>query len=172
VSATNKDLREEVVAGRFREDLLYRLNVITLQVPPLRERPEDIRILSEYFLARKSKPSHPKKLSPGALEILMQYDWPGNVRELEHVLEGAMLLAPGDVITPGELSIHPHRAGGSEGLSDAEEFPVSMEEMEKQHIDRVLQLNGYNRARTAEALGISKKTLYLKIKRYGLRVED
>jgi two-component system, NtrC family, response regulator HydG len=175
VSATNKDLREEVRQGRYREDLLYRLNVIALQVPPLRDRREDIPVLAEYFLARKSRPSHIKTLSPEALRMLMSYDWPGNVRELEHALEGAMLLSRGDVIMAEDLSIHQHRtheesaAAAPPSVSDP---PASLEEMEKVHIDRVLQQNGYNRARTAEALGISKKTLYLKIKRYGLRVED
>jgi DNA-binding NtrC family response regulator len=176
VSATNRDLREEVRLGRFREDLLYRLNVVTLQVPSLKERPDDIPVLADYFLSRKSRPSHPKSLSPAALQLLIDYEWPGNVRELEHMLEGAMLLATGDTINPADLPIYQHRIGHAEGAlaggGDSTATPISLEEMEKQHIDHVLQLNGYNRARTAAALGISKKTLYLKIKRYGLRVDD
>lgn len=176
VSATNKDLREEVRLGRYREDLLYRLNVITLQVPPLRERRDDIPVLAEYFLTRKSRPSHLKRLSPEALRMLMSYDWPGNVRELEHALEGAMLLSSGDVITPEDLSIHQHRTFEDPAVAaqtgHGSDPLASLEDMEKLHIERVLQQNGYNRARTAEALGISKKTLYLKIKRYGLRIED
>ena len=175
VSATNKDLREEVRLGRFREDLLYRLNVVTLQVPSLKERPEDIPVLAEYFLSRKSRPSHPMSLSPAALQLLMEYEWPGNVRELEHILEGAMLMATSDMINPTDLPIYQHRAGIAEGAptgGGSTDTVSSLEEMEKQHIDRVLQMNGYNRAWTAEALGISKKTLYLKIKRYGLRVEN
>jgi len=175
VSATNKDLREEVRLGRFREDLLYRLNVVTLQVPSLKERPEDIPVLAEYFLSRKSRPSRPMSLSPAALQLLMEYEWPGNVRELEHILEGAMLMATSDMINPTDLPIYQHRAGIAEGAptgGGSTDTVSSLEEMEKQHIDRVLQMNGYNRARTAEALGISKKTLYLKIKRYGLRVEN
>jgi DNA-binding NtrC family response regulator len=175
ISATNKDLREEVRLGRFREDLLYRLNVVTLQVPSLRERPEDIPVLAEYFLSRKARPSHPMTLSPAALQVLMEYEWPGNVRELEHMLEGAMLMATGDTINPADLPIYQHRTGIAEGApagGGSSDTVSSLEEMEKQHIDRVLQMNGFNRARTAEALGISKKTLYLKIKRYGLRVEN
>ena len=171
ISATNKDIREEVKGGRFREDLLYRLNVITLTVPLLKDRREDIPILAEYFLARKSRSRSVKKLSPGALQLLMNYDWPGNVRELEHVLEGAVLLASGDLIMESDLAIHAHRAGA--GAAAAVESPseggtVSLEEVERRHIEATLRRNNFNRARTADELGISKKTLYLKIKRYNL----
>jgi len=174
ISATNKDLREEVKAGRFREDLLYRLNVITLQMPPLSERKDDIAPLAEYFLARKSRSRTAKRLTPGALALLMEHDWPGNVRELEHVLEGAMLLSTGDVIDEADLGPHVYRGSrvvsgeftalpsGGDGQS------MSLDEMERRHIETVLKKNGFNRARSADELGISKKTLYLKIKRYGL----
>jgi two-component system response regulator AtoC len=177
VSATNKDLREEVKAGRFREDLLYRLNVVTLVVPPLKDRPEDIPLLAEYFLSRKSKPSHTKKLSPAALRAITSYDWPGNVRELEHVLEGALLLSAGELIEVTDLAMHSHwveKASAAEPppLPSAVASRLSLEEIEKDHIERVLRLNEYNRAKTADALGISKKTLYLKIKRYELDVPD
>jgi DNA-binding NtrC family response regulator len=175
VSATNKDLREEVKAGRFREDLLYRLNVVTLDVPSLKDRPEDIPLLAEFFLSRKSKPSHTKRLSPGALRAIASHDWPGNVRELEHVLEGAMLLSTGEVIEETDLSMHSR--GTAPGAEPPPSPPVdlsrlSLEQIEKDHIERVLRLNDYNRAKTADALGISKKTLYLKIKRYELDVPD
>jgi DNA-binding NtrC family response regulator len=177
VSATNKDLREEVRAGRFREDLLYRLNVVTIVVPPLKDRPEDIPLLAEFFLSRKSKPSHTKKLSPGALRAISSYDWPGNVRELEHVLEGAMLLSAGEWIEETDLAMHSHRDARATTadpalMPSADSSRLSLEEIEKDHIERVLRLNNYNRARTADALGISKKTLYLKIKRYALDVPD
>jgi len=177
VSATNKDLREEVKAGRFREDLLYRLNVVTIIVPPLRDRPEDILLLAEYFLSRKSKPSHTKKLSPGALRVLTSYEWPGNVRELEHVLEGAMLLATGEWIEETDLAMYSHRMErSSPGVPvqgrPADAGPFSLEEIERDHIQKVLRVNDYNRAKTADALGISKKTLYLKIKRYELDVPE
>jgi DNA-binding NtrC family response regulator len=175
VSATNKDLREEVRTGRFREDLLYRLNVVTLEVPPLKDRREDIPVLADFFLTRKSRPAHQKKASAAALDVLMHYDWPGNVRELEHILEGAMLLSASDTIEPEDLSLPGLRPAASAYAAPvapaAGNSAPSLEEMEKQHIERVLVLNGYNRARTAGALGISKKTLYLKIKRYGLRIE-
>jgi len=174
ISATNKDLREEVKAGRFREDLLYRLNVITLQVPLLRERLEDIAPLVEYFLARKATTRTAKRMTPAALALLMQYEWPGNVRELEHVLEGAMLLSAGDVIDEADLGPHVYRgsraAGGTPPAPHAagDGQALSLEDMERRHIETVLNKNGFNRARTADELGISKKTLYLKIKRYGL----
>jgi DNA-binding NtrC family response regulator len=180
VSATNKDLREEVRAGRFREDLLYRLNVITLRIPLLKERKEDIPVLANYFLERKAKTKKVKVLSPAALQVLMDHDWPGNVRELEHVLEGAVLLSTGDSIEPGDLSMYFHRAD-QYAPSPAEQpaGPVhhptrtkSLEDLEKEHIERVLQKNNFSRNKTAEELGISKKTLYLKIKKFGLREDD
>jgi DNA-binding NtrC family response regulator len=177
-TATNKDLREEVRAGRFREDLLYRLNVITLRVPTLNERKEDIPILANYFLARKAKSKSPKKLSPGALSLLMSYDWPGNVRELEHVLEGAVLLSTGDHIEESDLSMYFHRPDRSSAVmpsaaaNSIPESVVCLEDIERHHIEKTLKQFNYSRSKTAEALGISKKTLYLKIKRYGMKVAD
>jgi DNA-binding NtrC family response regulator len=176
VSATNKDLRKEVEMGRFREDLLYRLNVVTLQVPLLRDRKEDIPLLADYFLAKKAKTKTPKTLSPVTLEHLVSYDWPGNVRELEHVLEGAILLSIGDAIEPSELSLHhrtdqPAAVEGKSGTTLSSDGSFSLEDLERIHIEKVLKQNNYSRTRTADALGISKKTLYLKIKRYGMKVE-
>jgi two-component system, NtrC family, response regulator AtoC len=177
VTATNKDLRAEVAAGRFREDLLYRLNVVTLRVPMLRERKEDIPILAEFFIARKNKSKSPKTLSPGALSLLMTYDWPGNVRELEHVLEGAVLLASGDIVDEPDLSMYFHRSDNARPAGSPSEIQMdptclSLEEVERIHIERILRQFNYSRARTADALGISKKTLYLKIKRYGMKVAE
>ena len=177
VCATNKDLREEVRGGRFREDLLYRLNVITLQVPLLRDRKEDIPVLADYFLQRKAKTKNVKKLSPSALRVLMDYEWPGNVRELEHALEGAILLSMGETIEANDLALYFHRpdrplrAGAPVAPGSAGDGG-SLEDLEREHIERMLQQHKYSRTKTAEALGISKKTLYLKIKRYGLKVED
>ena len=178
VCATNKDLRDEVAAGRFREDLLYRLNVITLRVPLLKERKEDIPILADFFLKRKAKAKYSKTLSAGALSLLMEHDWPGNVRELEHVLEGAVLLSSSDSIEESDLSMYFHRSDrpvtGQEpaGPRQQAEESTSLEALEKLQIERVLHQQNFNRAKTADALGISKKTLYLKIKRYGLKVEE
>jgi two-component system response regulator AtoC len=177
VTATNKDLRAEVAAGKFREDLLYRLNVVTLRVPTLKERKEDIPILADFFIARKNKSKTPKSLSSGALDLLLEHDWPGNVRELEHVLEGAVLLSSGDVVDEPDLSMYFHRGEKTTMHTGSTELPadpgcLSLEDLEKIHIERVLRQFNYSRARTADALGISKKTLYLKIKRYGMKVAD
>ncbi|RPH32416.1 sigma-54-dependent Fis family transcriptional regulator, partial [bacterium] len=136
VCATNKELREEVKAGRFREDLLYRLNVVTLRVPTLCERKEDIPVLADYFLRRKTKSKNAKTLAPGALQMLMEYDWPGNVRELEHVLEGAILLSSGEVIDEKDLTTYFHRPdeiGASVAVPGElpASVPASLEEMER-----------------------------------------
>jgi two-component system response regulator AtoC len=179
VSATNKDLRQEVEAGRFREDLLYRLNVVTLRVPTLSERKEDIPILVDYFLKRKAKTKTPKTISQRAVDLLMSYEWPGNVRELEHVLEGAILLSTGDTIDDVDLSMYFHRSDrtGNEMADGVQDLAISngilsLDEMERIHIERVLKQHNFSRTKTADALGISKKTLYLKIKRYGMKVAE
>lgn len=175
ISATNKDLREEVAASRFREDLLYRLNVITLRMPLLKERKEDIPLLADFFLARKSKTKNPKKISPNALQMFLSYDWPGNVRELEHVIEGAVLLSQGDFIEEEDLAMHlqrSDRAGGGGREMPPPTGTMTLDELERIHIERVLQINNFNRQKTADALGISKKTLYLKIKRYDMNVDE
>jgi DNA-binding NtrC family response regulator len=174
VSATNKDLQKQVQEGKFREDLLYRLNVVSIQIPPLRERKEDIPLLIAHFVKRKSK-SKTKTVSPEALALLMQYDWPGNVRELEHVIEGSSILSQGEVIEPRDLWINPALAqqvpSHAAALSNNGTPPlVSLEEIEKIHIQRVLEHHNWNRVKTAEILGITTKTLYLKIKRYKLQV--
>jgi DNA-binding NtrC family response regulator len=176
ISATNKNILEEVRAGRFREDLLYRLNVITLTMPLLRERTEDIPILAQHFLARKSRSRTVKRLSPEAVRVLTEHPWPGNVRELEHVIEGAILLSSGETIEPKDLSLQlprtaPQTAAGSPPALAAS-ATTTLEEIERNHIERVLRENGFNRTRSALALGISKKTLYLKIKRFGLDVQE
>lgn len=174
ISATNKDLHEEVRNGKFREDLLYRLNVVTLQMPLLRNRPEDIPLLTEYFLLKKAKVKEPKIISPEALEVLMNYNWPGNVRELEHVIEGAVLLSPDYIIQPTDLKMHVGVRGNSiaqfaeNGVShkNFNHQTLSIDEVEKIHIENVLRMMKGNRTKTAEVLKISQKSLYLKIKRY------
>jgi len=174
ISATNKDLRSEVAAGRFREDLLYRINVITLTVPSLRERSEDIALLASHFLTRKSTSRVLKSLSPEAMRLMEGYDWPGNVRELEHVIEGAVLMSSGTTVEAADLPPSLQRKGTRNTAAPAAgESPVlTLDQLECIHIKRALEEFGYNRAKTAEALGISKKTLYLKIKQFGIPIPD
>jgi DNA-binding NtrC family response regulator len=164
ISATNKNLQEEARAGRFREDLLYRLNVITIRVPPLKEHREDIPLLVEYFLQKKSRRKEPKLLNEEAMKMLMAYDWPGNVRELEHVIEGAIILSPNQMIEAKDLHITEKQAVTPNGT-------LSIEDVEKEHIEKVLKIFAGNRKKTAEALGISEKGLYLKIKEYGINAD-
>ncbi len=169
ISATNKDIQKEVIEGRFREDLLYRLNVVHLEVPPLNQRKEDIPLLVEHFLKKRRRGKISKRMSEEAMKILMEYDWPGNIRELENVVERAALL------TPGEEILHESIALGSKTRgADLKRIPtrLSLAELEKIHIENVLQANNYNRAKTSRALGISQKTLYLKIKHYGIEVPE
>jgi DNA-binding NtrC family response regulator len=172
VSATNKNLQEEVKASRFREDLLYRLNVVSLHLPNLKERKEDIPLLVESFLSRKTKT---KRLSPEASQILMNYDWPGNVRELEHVIEGAVALSHGDVIEPKDLwmnvalSTAPSTTVIPAQVSTGDNL-IKIDELEKLYIERILKHHRWNRVKTAATLGITPKTLYLKIKRYKIHV--
>jgi DNA-binding NtrC family response regulator len=173
ISATNKDLQAEVNAGRFRADLLYRLNVVNLRLPPLQERPEDVRPLVEYFLARKSKA---KRMSEAAMNILVRYHWPGNVRELKHVVEGAVAISQGEIIEPQDLWINapPGMAesmgGGNVLVPVLPNEPAPLDHVEQLHIENVLKHFGYNRAKSAQALGITAKTLYLKIKRYKIKI--
>jgi DNA-binding NtrC family response regulator len=163
ISATNKRLQEEVREGNFREDLLYRLNVITIQVPVLKDRREDIPPLVEFFLQKKSKTRNPKRLTQEAMNALLMYDWPGNVRELEHVIERAIILSRGEVIETPDLHLTYEQQG-------AEPVSLSLKDLEKQQIEKVLKLFNGNRKQTSEALGISQKTLYLKIKDYEIDI--
>jgi two-component system, NtrC family, response regulator AtoC len=172
VSATNKNLQEEVKAGRFREDLLYRLNVVSLRLPNLSERKEDIPLLVENFLSRKTKT---KYLSPEAFQVLMSYDWPGNVRELEHVIEGAVALSHTDIVEPKDLWMNVALSAAPPADAVPSQFPAAdnlmkMDELEKLYIERALKHHRWNRVKTAATLGITPKTLYLKIKRYKIRI--
>jgi DNA-binding NtrC family response regulator len=182
ISATNKNLNNEVKAGKFREDLLYRLNVVSIHLPSLKERKDDIPLLVEHFLSRKSK-SNLKQISPTALELLKRYDWPGNVRELEHVIEGAMVISQGDTIESSDLWINAALSASTRTVSETIQVDagtgnngthnlLSLEELEKIHIEKILRHNHWNRVKTAQMLGITSKTLYLKIKRYGLKARS
>lgn len=170
IGATNKNLLEEAEQKRFRRDLLFRLNVITLTIPPLRQRGNDVILLANYFLQKKSAVRKIKSLSKEAETTLLKYNFPGNVRELEHTIERALIFSDKDLIEPKDLNLP---SSGSTNLSEG--FVVdgkllSMEEVEKIHIQKALELNGWNRENTANALGISQKTLYTKIKKYDLKL--
>lgn len=164
ISATNKNLQEEARAGRFREDLLYRLNVITIRIPPLKDHREDIPLLVDFFLRRKSRLKEPKRFTDQALKVLTGYGWPGNVRELEHVIEGAIILSKGEVIDVADLNL------GDRQPAEPSPDSLAIEAMERQHIEKVLRLFNGNRKKSAEALNISEKGLYLKIREYGIKV--
>ncbi|MCX6135600.1 MAG: sigma-54 dependent transcriptional regulator [Ignavibacteriales bacterium] len=174
VSATNKDLRQEAVARRFREDLLFRLNVITLQLPSLRERKDDIPLLVNHFLRQHAGAKEPKRLDERALEVLMKYDWPGNVRELENVMERAVILSQDDVIYFDDLAL-PLKSRPAHDLSSKVAnagiqagSPVSMTEMQRAHVAGVLRAVSGNKEVAAKILGMSVKTLYSKMQAYNL----
>jgi two-component system response regulator HydG len=170
IAATNRDLEEEIRRGSFRTDLYYRLNVIAVRLPTLRQRAEDIPLLTDYFLDRIAvlRQEERKAVSASALEALAEYQWPGNVRELENALERAVILTPGREISPSSL---PERvtARVSEPLV-ADRVPTNptMEAVERAYIMWVLQSEGGNKSRAAEVLGIDPSTLYRKLSRYGV----
>ncbi len=168
ISATNKDLRDEVRGGHFREDLLYRLNVITITIPPLRERKEDIPDIVDFFLQVKVRSKIKKTLSPEALQLLLRYDWPGNIRELENVIERAAILSRGSMIEPADFSIAA-TASSSTQSSEIIGSQISLKEIEHLHIEKVLQSQQWNKTTAAKILDISLKTLYTKIQQYGLK---
>ena len=162
VAATNKDLMAQVQAGRFREDLYYRLNVISITLPSLRERREDIEPLARHFLnisARKMK-KDVRGIDDLALQSLMQYDWPGNVRELKNIIERAVILAQGSAISS---SLLPWGGQLSVQAATATCTLVALDDVERKHIATVLRETGYHKSRAAEILGISRKTLDRKI---------
>ena len=168
IAATNRDLAVMIADGSFREDLFYRLNVIEVVLPPLRERREDIPALAEHFMARAAgKLGRDVRLSADAVERLLRYPWPGNVRELENALERAAILARGDAVTPEDLP--PHVAAGlSLGPSPALPRQTTLAETERDHILTTLERFGRNHSAAAEALGIGRTTLWRKLKEYGL----
>ncbi len=166
IAATNLHLAEEVKAKRFREDLYYRLNVIEIHLPPLRERREDIPLLVEAFLKRcaEARGKRVQGVSEAALALLVDYAWPGNVRELENVIERAVTLSRGDKIVPEDLPAAIQGARGDRRILDeAVERTLSLEEVEKEYILRILEKTGGNKYQAAHILGIDRKTLYRKL---------
>ena len=168
VAATNRDLEPMIRQGIFREDLFYRLNVIPLVLPPLRERREDIPLLAELFLGRfAQRQGRVLRLSAAAMERLFRYAWPGNVRELENAMERTAILARAETIEPGDLPPHVG-AGLALGPAPALAAEQTLGEAERAHIIQILERYGWNHSRAAEALGIGRTTLWRKLKEYGV----
>jgi len=179
VSATNRDLEREVKAGRFREDLFYRLGVVTLRVPPLRERRSDIPLLAERFLRAASENAGRARLrlSEGTLNRLVSYDWPGNVRELESAVEYAALHARGAEVAAEDLppklqTAEVRQAASRSPLAALYEDLPSLDELERRYLQHVLEATGGNRTRTAEILRIDRRTLYRMAERFQLKLDD
>lgn len=172
VTATNKDLKQQVAAGRFREDLYYRLAVVPLMIPPLRERREDIPLLVEHFLTQHAERSGQarKRVSPATLQRLMDWPWPGNVRELEHVIERAVLLSPGSEIQPESLVLEQVVSPSAATLTPqtVDQARALLDTVERDKLRVALEKARQNRSQAAKLLGISRSTLYEKLKRYRL----
>ncbi|MGB2677089.1 MAG: sigma-54 dependent transcriptional regulator [Candidatus Acidiferrum sp.] len=165
LAATNVDVQAEVAAGRFREDLLFRLNTVEIHLPRLRERGRDIELLANHFLCVYIE-HYGKKISgfdAGAMQSLREHTWPGNVRELDHAIERAVLLAPGPMIRSVDLGLRAASSGGSLRLED-----MSLEEVEKHLIQRTLARHDGNVSKAAEALGLSRSALYRRLQKFGL----
>jgi two-component system response regulator HydG len=168
VAATNRNLPEAIKEGSFRGDLFYRLNVVSLHISPLRERKEDIPLLVNHFLEKYNSRIHKqsnqiKGVSPEALEIFLHHDWPGNVRELENTVERLVVLSTGPYLEPEDLAY-----AGLFLAPPAESTALDLKDLEKEHIRRTLQKFGGHKSETAKALGIDRKTLREKLKRYNL----
>ena len=170
ITATNKNLKEEIKEGHFREDLFYRINVVTLSVPPLCERREDIPLLADFFLKQYAVKNRRliKGFTPRAIDILMRYDWPGNVRELANMVERSVIMVRGDMITPDEFpdtlrALDPEMKKSEIGLTPGR----SLKDVEKEMILMTLKDTEGNRTHAAKILGISRRTLQLKLKEYG-----
>jgi DNA-binding NtrC family response regulator len=172
VAATNKPLEDEQKAGRFREDLFYRLNVISITLPALRDRREDVPELIEHFLHTRQVGKTPFSVDPVAMGVLTHYDWPGNVRELANVLERAQILAEGNIITVDDLPenlvvvAHPPATPGAVTLPVV--GPDDLDGVERRHVMDVMKRFGGNKVQAAKALGVSRRTIYRLIEKYGL----
>jgi DNA-binding NtrC family response regulator len=171
IAATSRDLRKMVDEGTFREDLYYRLNVVSILLPPLRQRPDDIPILVEHFLKDITQSRHtaPRRVSPEVMRRFQQFRWPGNVRELRHTLESMIVLAEGDVLTENDLP-EQIRAGAQQAGGTPKDLPtnMTMDQLEKLAITKALEQCGNNRTHAANRLGISVRTLQRKLRQYDL----
>ncbi|MBN2255146.1 MAG: sigma-54-dependent Fis family transcriptional regulator [Deltaproteobacteria bacterium] len=167
IAATNKNLLEEVSAGRFREDLFYRLNVITLHVPPLRERREDIPLLAQHFLTTFAEKNRKeiKGFTPRAMDRMLRYEWPGNIRELMNVIERSVVLSRAEYLDDSSLPLdETHEPAEGDVLSGT----LPLEEVEKATIVKTLEATGGNKSEAARRLGITRRTLHQKLRKYGM----
>jgi DNA-binding NtrC family response regulator len=165
ISATNAGLRDDIAAGRFRQDLFFRLNTIEIHLPPLRERREDIPALAQHFLRRYAARyrSAIERFDDRALQALLSHPWPGNVRELEHTIERAVLMSRGEAITPSDLGLRTAAGDAQRPLDD-----MSIEEVEEHLIRKALERHDGNVSRAAEALGLSRGAFYRRLAKYGM----
>jgi DNA-binding NtrC family response regulator len=173
LAATNRDLRAAIAEGTFREDLFYRINVLQLAVPPLRERTADIPLLAESFLTtiarREEQPE--KQLTPAAAATLVVYPWPGNVRELQNVIERVAIFTDGSQIDVGDLPDHIRGSAPLSAIHQRIGQELTLGELEREHILGVLQRMDGNRSRAAEVLGVPRRTLYRRLEEYGVMGE-
>jgi transcriptional regulator with PAS, ATPase and Fis domain len=175
VAATHRNLEELIRTGKFREDLFYRLKVIEIHLPPLRDRPEDLPDLVNHFLARYSEQNGKRisHVSPEAMALLREHSWPGNVRELEHCIERAVAMSKSSVLFPEDFSGFVGEqvaATGAKQESISQSKGASLEDIEKEHILRVLRETNYNKSKASAVLGIDRATLYRKAQRYGIEL--
>ena len=171
IAATNKDLLEEIGGARFREDLYYRLNVVTLDLPPLRERREDVPLLAQHFLEDFARRNHKtiKGFTPQAMDRMLRYDWPGNVRELMNIIERGVVLSRSEYLDEGDLPlISDGDSGEDKTLDQAIPADMPLDEVEKISILKTLELAGGNKSEAARRLGITRRTLHKKLKKYGV----
>jgi two-component system response regulator PilR (NtrC family) len=180
ISATNKNLEQEVIQGRFREDLFYRLNVIEIKVPPLRERKSDLRALAQHFLEKYSREMGKEisKLSAYALDMMQRYDFPGNIRELENLLERSVALSTTNIILPDSLALSIHKRRWIEGVKDRRfdldevaqgvALDTILEEIERAYIKKALDCSNGNKNKAAELLGVSFRSFRYRLDKLGL----
>lgn len=170
LAATNRNLEDEVKNGRFREDLYYRLNVLSLPVPPLREHPEDIPLLVKFFLEKFTKKNRRQVagITPGAMNLLINYPWPGNVRELENAIERGVILMRGDWLDEESLPLSLRHKPEKPETKQSATLPGSLEEAEHQVIKNILRETAGNKSEAARRLNITRKTLLSKIQKYGI----
>jgi two-component system response regulator PilR (NtrC family) len=184
ISATNKQLEDEVIEGRFREDLYYRLNVVEIKVPPLRERKGDLRTLAQHFMEKYAKKAGKEitKISSYAVDLLQKYDFPGNIRELENLIERSVALSSTNILLPDNLSLSIHKRRWIEGIKnrrfDLDDVAKGvfldsiLEEIERAYLEKALSCSGGNKNKAAELLGISFRSFRYRCSKLGIDKQE